>query len=133
MINERTGLDIKLSPVLEAPEKYVYILLNTAGKVKVGISHNIQQRIQSLSGSNSQGNKIIKCYHSPATYLYTIEEIMHGRMDRCRLKNTEWFYYEEDPTGEILYYSAIELLEKLFNSNSYERCNELRKKMLENK
>lgn len=127
LIDERSGKDIDVLPILNDKQLYVYILQNTAGKVKVGVSHNLSQRIQSLSGSNGQGNTITHCYCSPATYLTTIEGIMHNRMKQCRIEGTEWFYYEDDPSGDILFDSAIELMEKLFSSTEYARCNELRK------
>lgn len=128
MKDERTGKDLRLFQPLDKSQVYIYILRNSVGKVKVGKTSDINQRVQSLSGSNSQGNILLSCYLSEPTYLQTIERIMHSRMDYYRIPNTEWFYYEEDPTGEIMFDSAIELLEKLFYSKSYKRCNELRKK-----
>lgn len=130
LIDERSGRDINALPILDDKQLYVYILQNTAGKVKVGVTKNLPQRIQSLSGSNGQGNAITHCYCSPATYLTTIEGIMHNRMKQCRIEGTEWFYYEDDPSGDILFDSAIELMEKLFSSTEYARCNELKQRML---
>lgn len=133
MIDERTGLELKNISILEEPQLYIYILLNTAGKVKVGKTTNIAQRIQSLSGSNSAGDKIIRCYCSSATYLYSLELIMHETMKKYRISGTEWFYYEAGPDGELLYSSTINLLERLMNSNDYQKCNEIRKKFNEKK
>lgn len=127
----RTNQDLSTFEILDDGQVYIYILQNSVGKVKVGITTNIIQRLQSLSGSNGQGNTIKKCYLSPATYLNTIEGIMHNRMSKYRIPNTEWFYYEEDPSGDILFDSAVELLEKLLHGKSYELCNNLRKEYKE--
>ncbi len=123
----RTNKDLSTFEILDDGQVYIYILQNSVGKVKVGITTNIIQRLQSLSGSNGQGNIIKKCYLSPATYLNTIEGIMHNRMSKYRIPNTEWFYYEEDPSGDILFDSSVELLEKLLHRKNYELCNNLRK------
>lgn len=133
MIEERTGKDVKDFPILEEPQLYTYVLLNDAGKVKVGITKNINQRIQSLSGSNGAGNTIIKCYCSIPGYLYTIERIMHSKMDSFRIPNTEWFYCEEDPRGERLFSSAVHVLDKMMKSDDFKKLNELRKSMNERK
>lgn len=126
MIDDRTGRDIHEIPVLSQEQLYVYIILNEVGKVKVGVTHDLVQRMNNLGGSNSQGNHIVRCYCSPATYLNTIEGIMHNRMKDYRIKGTEWFYYDEDSSGGILYDSVIELMGKLFNSKDYVKCNILR-------
>ena len=131
MINSRTGKDLSTYSKLIDGQIYIYILQNSLGKVKVGITTDIEQRLQNLSGSNGQGISIDKCYLSPATYLNTIEGIMHNRMNKYRIPNTEWFYYNEDPSGEILFDSAIELMEKLLNSKNYDLCNNLRKEYKE--
>lgn len=127
MINSRTGKDLSTYSKLVDGQIYIYILQNSLGKVKVGITTDIEQRLQNLSGSNGQGISIDKCYLSPATYLNTIEGIMHNRMSKYRIPNTEWFYYEGDSSGDILFDSTVELLEKLLHSKSYELCNDLRK------
>lgn len=127
MIDERTKLELRDIPILDEPQLYIYVLLNSAGKVKVGITTNIFQRVQSLSGSNGAGDKIIRCYCSPATYLYTLESAMHVKMNKYRISNTEWFYYKGGPDGELLYSSAIKLLERYFSSDEYNHCNEWRR------
>lgn len=129
MIDVRTGKDIKDYPVLEEPKLYVYIMLNDVGKVKIGKTKNIQQRYQSLCGSNGQGNKIIKICVSPSSYLYTLESIMHDKFDRFRISNTEWFYDKEDITGENLFNNAVNELRLLFSSTCYKTCNKLRKSL----
>ncbi len=129
MTDIRTGKDIKEYPVLEEPKLYVYIMLNDVGKIKIGKTKNIQQRYQSLRGSNGQGNQIIKICVSPSTYLYTLENIMHDKFDKFRIHNTEWFYDKEDATGERLFDNAVNELRSLFSSASYKKCNKLRKSL----
>lgn len=127
MIDIRTKKDIKEYPVLEEPKLYIYVMLNDTGKVKIGKTKNIQQRYQSLCGSNGQGNQIIKVCVSPSSYLYTLENIMHEKFDKFRIPNTEWFYDKEDITGENLFNNAVNELKLLFTSVSYKTCNKLRK------
>ena len=133
MTDIRTGKDIKEFPILEEPKLYIYIMLNDSGKVKIGKTKNIQQRYQSLCGSNGQGNKIIKLFCSPSTYLNTIEKIIHNKFSKYRIPNTEWFYDKEESTGEKLFVNVIEELQLLFSSASYKRCNDLRKILYEDK
>lgn len=127
MIDIRTGKDLKDYLVLEEPKLYTYIMLNNAGKVKIGVTKNIQQRYMSLCGSNSAGDKIIKVCVSPSSYLYTIEQIMHNKFNRYRIPNTEWFYDSSNPSGEKLFNNAINELKLIFSSTGYKKCNNLRK------
>ena len=129
MIDIRTGKDLKDYPILEEPKLYVYIMLNEAGKIKIGKTKNIQQRYMSLCGSNSAGDKIIKVCVSPSSYLYTLEQIMHDKFNKYRIPNTEWFYYKKDPSGEFLFDKAVNKLRQLFSSTDYEKCNNLRKSL----
>lgn len=129
MIDVRTGKDLKDYPILEEPKLYVYIMLNEAGKIKIGKTKNIQQRYMSLCGSNSAGDKIIKVCVSPGSYLYTLEQIMHDKFNKYRIPNTEWFYYKKDPSGEFLFDKAVNKLRQLFSSTDYEKCNNLRKSL----
>ena len=131
MIDERTRKDLKEFPILEEPKLYVYVMLNSDGKVKIGKTKNIQQRYQSLCGSNSGWSKIERCLVSPSTYLYTIETIMHDKFDRFRIPNTEWFYNKEETSGEMLFNKATNELRLLFSSTSYKKCNNLRKLVFE--
>ena len=82
MIDIRTGKNIKDYPILEDPKLYVYIMLNDAGKIKIGKTKNIQQRYQSLCGSNSAGDSIVKVCVSPSTYIYNIETDIYILIDR---------------------------------------------------
>jgi hypothetical protein len=127
MIDKRTGKDLKDYPILEEPKLYIYILHNQGGKVKIGKTKNIQQRYQSLSGSNSAGDFIDMVLCSPSTYLYTLETIMHEKFAKYRIPNTEWFFNKEDPTGILLFENACKELKLLFSSTDYKKCNELRK------
>lgn len=129
MTDERTGKDLKEYPVLEVPKLYVYVMHNEAGKVKIGITKNIQQRYQSLCGSNSAGDQIDKVLVSPSTYLYSIETAMHNKFHKYRIPDTEWFYDKEDPTGELLFNNATEELKLIFSSSSYKKLNAMRKEV----
>ena len=133
MVDIKTKKDIKNYPILDEPKLYVYIMLNDIGKVKIGKTKNIQQRYQSLCGSNGQGNKIVKMYISNSTYLYTLENIMHDKFNKYRIPNTEWFYDKFDVSGEILFNKIVKELELLFSSITYEKCNSLRKKNYKDK
>ena len=127
MIDQRTGKNLKDYPILEEPKLYIYIFMNDAGRIKIGKTKNIQQRYQSLCGSNGGSFQITRCLTSPSTYLYTLETIMHSKFDKYRIPNTEWFYNKEDPSGEKLFETACEELKLLFSSASYKRCNKIRK------
>ena len=125
----RTGLDLKVIPILEDEQVYIYAMLNTCNKIKIGITKNIQQRYQSLCGSNSQGNEILKVYVTEATYLNNLEKMIHEHFDKFRLKKTEWFV--SNKFGVLKYEEVIEYIEQLFSSADYKRCNEIRRKIYE--
>ena len=133
MIDKRTGKDIKDYPILEDSRLYLYVMHNNAGKIKIGVTKNVQQRYQSLCGSNSAGDKIIEMMVSPSTYLYALESIMHEKFKQYRITNTEWFYNKEDVSGDKLFNSACNELKSLFTSSEYKKCNELRKNMNQKK
>ena len=132
MKDVRTGKDLKDFPILEEPKLYIYIMLNNAGKIKIGKTKNIQQRYQSLCGSNSAGDSIIKVCVSPSTYLYTLETIMHDKFDKYRIPNTEWFYDYNNSNGDMLFENAVNKLKLLFSSSDYKKCNNLRKMIWDN-
>ena len=129
MIDINTGLDLKNIPILEDEQVYIYAMLNTCNKIKIGITKNIQQRYQSLCGSNSQGNEIIKVYVSESTYLNNLEKMIHEHFGQFRLKKTEWF--ASNKFGILKYEEVIEYIEQLFSSADYKRCNEVRKRINE--
>jgi predicted GIY-YIG superfamily endonuclease len=113
--------------ILEEPMMYIYIMNTESGKVKIGKTTNIQQRYQSLSGSNSQGNPITAVYCSGPTSLYTIERLMHDKFAEYRLgENTEWFEDENDKTRTKLFNQACNELIKIFEAPNFDKLNELR-------
>ena len=107
----RTGLDLKMIPILEDEQVYIYAMLNTCNKIKIGITKNIQQRYQNLCGSNSQGNEILKVYVSEATYLNNLEKMIHEHFEQFRLKKTEWFV--SNKTGVLKYEDVIEYIKHI--------------------
>ena len=129
MIDIHTGLELKNIPILEDEQVYIYAMLNTCNKIKIGITKNIQQRYQSLCGSNSQGNEIIKVYVSESTYLNNLEKMIHEHFGQFRLKKTEWF--ASNKFGILKYEEVIEYIEQLFSSADYKICNEVRKRINE--
>ena len=126
MENVRTGTPLKTIKVLDAPMLYIYVMNTESGKVKIGKTTNIEQRYQSLSGSNSQGNPITSVYCSKATSLYTIERIMHDHFARYRLEDTEWFVDASDATKTKLFDAACAKLERLFESPGCSHANDVR-------
>ena len=119
--------DLEKIPVLEDGQIYIYVLLNSAGSIKIGKTTNLPNRIQSLSGSNAAGEYIIDWYCSPATWLHNLEKIAHSHFSYARMSG-EWF----DGT-KIAFDETVEYVKSLFESDDYERCNELRKKIIEEK
>jgi hypothetical protein len=101
-------------------EYYIYVIENDAGMIKVGISQNAGKRIRSLSGSNTGGRKHVRYAVSSPTYLYTLEALIHRHFDQHRIKGTEWFY-------GISFEDVVAFVDSLFNSESYERLNLLRR------
>lgn len=124
MIDKRTGKDLRDISKLEKPQVYIYIMRNSDDKIKIGKTSNIYQRFLSLSGSNSQGNVITDVYCSPTTYVHNVETVMHQHYEKYRIKGTEWF-------KGIDFYDVVHILDGIFNSSSYKRCNELRQKQEE--
>lgn len=105
---------------LEDNQYYIYVIENTAKNIKIGITKNISQRTMSLSGSNGGGNKPIRCAVSEPTYLKTLEKTIHSYFNKYRISGTEWF-------KDISFEEVIEYVDKLFTSNEYQTCNEIRK------
>lgn len=119
--------EVTTIPILEDGQIYIYVLLNSAGNIKIGKTTNMAQRVQSLSGSNGAGNKIVNYYCSPATYLHNIEKIAHDHFGYARMSG-EWF-----DGIKVSFDEAVEYVDGLFSSRDYERCNELRRKVIEEK
>ena len=110
MNNMRVYNDIRMItlPKLEDLQYYIYAIENEVGYVKIGISKDVSQRISSLSGSNGGGNKIIRVAISNPTF------------SRYRINGTEWF-------KGITFDEILTKMNETFNSDSYFRCNEMRK------
>ena len=107
-------------PKIEDIQYYIYAIENELGYVKIGISQDITQRVRSLSGSNTGGNKIIRIAVSNPTYLKTLENTFHSMFNNYRIANTEWF-------KGITFEEIIIKMNETFNSDSYFKCNEMRK------
>lgn len=118
---------LKDVPVLNDGQFYIYVMLNhPQGNIKIGKTTNIQQRLQSLSGSNGGGSKIVKLYCSPATYVKSLESALHDYYNKYRILGTEWF------EGENLDFDkVINHINSLFYTRSYLLCNEIRKNIYE--
>ena len=119
---------LKSMPVLEDGQIYIYVLLNSLNNVKIGKTTNIQQRLQSLSGSNGGGSKICAIYCSPSTWIQSMETTCHNHYHFARISGTEWFDGEKVDFKEV-----VEYVDSLFYTDSYKRCNELRKSLMEKK
>ena len=119
--------NLKDIPTLDDGQTYIYVLKNSVGNVKIGKTTNMAQRVQSLSASNGAGYKIIEWYCSPNTYLHNIEKIAHDHFDYARLSG-EWFDGIKASFDEVVKY-----VDGLFVGKDYERCNELRRKIVEEK
>lgn len=101
---------------------YIYVLLNDNGNIKIGVTHNFNQRKKSLSGSNTGGNKIINYYVSKPTYMYIYESVLHNKFAKFRIPGTEWFQ-------GITFEEVILEVEKIFNEPGYQRREDVRKEM----
>ena len=120
---------LKSIPILEDGQIYIYVMLNTLGNVKIGKTTDIVQRLKSLSGSNGGGAKITALYVSPfSTYMQSMEGTCHNHYHFARIPDTEWFDGRKIDFNEVVKY-----VDSLFHSESFERCNELRRKFIENK
>ena len=117
---------LKSIPVLEDGQIYIYVILNSIGNVKIGKTTNIMQRLQSLSGSNGGGSKITKAYCSPSTWIQSIEETCHNHYHFARINGTEWF-----DGNKVCFNEVVEYVNGLFHTDSFRRCNELRRSIAE--
>lgn len=120
-------IELKEVPVLDDGSIYIYVMLNyPAGNIKIGKTTNIQQRLQSLSGSNSGGNKITVLGLSNPTYCESSEKAFHEKFGRYRIEGTEWF----DGT-KLTFDEVVSEIENQFSTKSYKICNEIRKELAE--
>lgn len=119
---------LKSIPVLNDGQIYIYVMKNSIGNVKIGKTKNMIQRLTSLSGSNGGGSKVIALYCSPATCLKSIESTCHNHYHFARISGTEWFDGNKVDFDEVVKY-----VDCLFKTDSYKKCNELRKVVYDNK
>lgn len=125
--NSKNVMELKELPVLDNGTYYIYVMLNSPQEnIKIGITTNILQRLQSLSGSNSGGNKIVKLAVSEPTYVASAEKAFHNHYDRYRIPNTEWF-----DGSKLKFEDVVDFIDKQFKLKSYETCNKLRKELYE--
>lgn len=125
--DSKNVIELKELPVLDNGTYYIYVMLNSPQQnIKIGITTNILQRLQSLSGSNSGGNKIVKLAVSDPTYVVSAEKAFHNHYDRYRIPNTEWF-----DGSKLKFENVVDFIDKQFKLKSYETCNKLRKELYE--
>ena len=125
--DSKNVMGLKELPVLDNGRYYIYVMLNSPQQnIKIGITTNILQRLQSLSGSNSGGNKIVKLAVSDPTYVISSEKAFHNHYDRYRIPNTEWF-----DGNKLNFEDVVNFIDKQFQMKSYETCNKLRKELYE--
>ena len=125
--NSKNIIELKELPILEDDSYYIYCMLNSpAHNIKIGITTNIVQRLQSLSGSNSGGNHIVKLAVSNPTFVSSAEKAFHEKFGRFRIEGTEWF-----DGSKVTFEEIVSEMENQFNTKTYEVCNELRKELAE--
>ena len=125
--DSKNVIELKELSVLDNGTYYIYVMLNSPQQnIKIGITTNILQRLQSLSGSNSGGNKIVKLAVSDPTYVVSAEKAFHNHYDRYRIPNTEWF-----DGSKLKFENVVDFIDKQFKLKSYETCNKLRKELYE--
>lgn len=115
---------LKEVKVLDDGQIYIYVMLNTQNRIKIGQTTNIQQRLASLSGSNGAGEKIITLYCSPSTYVKSMEKAIHDHFHKYRIDGTEWF-------DDLDFTEVVEHINGLFYTKHYIVCNNERKKIIE--
>lgn len=119
--------ELKEVPILDNGSIYIYVMLNyPAGNIKIGQTTNIVQRLQSLSGSNGGGNKIIKLALSDFTYVISSERAFHEKFARYRIEGTEWF-----DGNRLTFEEVVSEMENQFSTKTYEVCNKIRKEITE--
>lgn len=127
--NSKNIIELKELPALDNGSYYIYCMLNSpAHNIKIGITTNIVQRLQTLSGSNGGGNKIIKLWLSDPTFVVSAEKAFHEKFARYRIEGTEWF-----DGSKLTFEEVITEMENQFNTKSYKACNRIRKELAEKK
>lgn len=97
----------------------IYVLENDAGYIKIGVTQNFEQRLKSLSGSNSGGNIITRYWVSRDTLLYSFEHTLHLHYQDNRIKGTEWF-------KDLNFSDVICYIQLFMQSDDFIKCEEIR-------
>ena len=125
--NSKNIIELKELPILEDGSYYIYCMLNSpAHNIKIGITTNIVQRLQSLSGSNGGGSRIVKLAVSNPTFCASAEKAFHEKYARFRIEGTEWF-----DGAKLTFEEVVSEIENQFSTKSYKVCNEIRKELAE--
>lgn len=117
LINYRNGLPLSSIQKTKKPFTYIYVLLNSAGSIKIGHSDNPAKRIKSLSGSNGAGECIVKAYVTEPTCVTKLESMMQNYYSKYNIKGTEWF-------KGITFDEVCFKLNEEMQTESYKRYNE---------
>lgn len=121
-MNIYTDFNKIVEPKLDKQQYYIYVLLNSYNRIKIGITHQITKRVYSLSNSNAGGAKLVKIAISQPTYLRTLEDILHRHYNDYRVPNTEWFI-------GLQFDDVVKFVESLFQQKNYNEMNETRKQL----
>ncbi len=105
-------------------EVQIYVIHNTNDYIKIGITTNFDQRLQSLQGSNGGGAIIDRYWVSRPTVLYTLENMLHRIYQDYRIWGTEWF-------EGLDFIDVVDKVAEIMNSHSFKRCEEVRKELYE--
>lgn len=125
--NFKNITELKELPILDDGSYYIYVMLNSpAHNIKIGITTNIVQRLQSLSGSNGGGNRIVSLAVSEPTFCASSEKAFHERFGKYRIEGTEWF-----DGSRLIFEEVVTEMENQFSTRSYETCNKIRKELVE--
>ena len=94
-------------------------IYDSSGKALI---KHIEDRLRSLTGSNSAGKTITKIAISEPTYLRTIETNAHNHFNPARIEG-EWFNGKIITFEDVIFY-----IDSIFNSDRYPILNSMRKK-----
>ena len=72
--------------------------------------------------------KITALYCSISTWIQSIEGTCHNHYHFARIHGTEWF-----DGNKVDFKEVVEYVDGLFHSKGYETCNELRRRINDNK
>ena len=125
VFNKNNITSLKLLEPVQDTMLYIYVILNSDDRIKIGKTTNPLQRIKSLSGSNTGGSQICKiaCLEEP-TYILTLEDALHTHYNYCRIQGTEWF-------ENLDFDEVVNFINSILSLPSYDICNKIRKQRLE--